>query len=58
MWDGFVDLVCASIVAVVGLSIVLRTTSSAAARSVGAGPLVSVLQNRLLARDAKRPTET
>jgi hypothetical protein len=58
MWDGFVDLVCASIVAVVGLSIVLRTTSSAAARSVGAGPLVSVLQNRLPARDAKRPTET
>lgn len=58
MWDGFVDLVCASIVAVVGLSIVLRATSSAAARSVGAGPLVSVLQNCLLARDAKRPTET
>jgi len=58
MWDGFVDLVCASIVAVIGLLIVLWTTSSADARCVGAVPIVSVLQNRLLVRYTKRPTET
>jgi len=46
------------IVAILGTAIFLWTTSSAAALSFGAGSLVSVLQNWLLARDAKRPTVT
>jgi YidC/Oxa1 family membrane protein insertase len=45
------------VVAVVGTAIVLWTTSSAAALSIGAGSLVSALQNWLLARDTKRKTE-
>ena len=46
------------VVAVLGTAIFLWTTSSAAALAFGAGSLVSVLQNWLLAREAKRPTAT
>ena len=44
------------VVAVLGTAIFLWTASSAAALSFGAGSLVSVLQNLILARDAKRST--
>jgi hypothetical protein len=45
------------LVAVIGTAVFLWTASSAAALSVGAGSLVSLLQNWILARDVRRRTK-
>ena len=42
-------------ISVVGTGVLLLTTSSAVALSVGAGSFVSVLQNWILAREQRRP---
>ena len=44
------------VISVLGTLVFLWTASSAVALSVGAGSLVSVLQNWILARDARRPS--